>query len=90
MVDADVLETDGEQFDCSTCALAAAQAGLRPENAEAWRVYGQIARRFIVDAGLGSHVMTHCLAGRDAEDALDLMDRLALIYDELVPPSQDP
>ncbi len=80
-----MLATDNEQFDCTACELAIAQAALWPENAEAWRVFLSVARRFIADTHLTPVVLAQHLAGRDEEHALDLIDRLALIYDMVVP-----
>ncbi len=84
------METDPEQFDCTVCPLAAAQAALWPENVEAWSLFERVSRRFVHEFKLGPDVMQHSLAGRDSDDVLDMVDRLTIIYDVLAPPTQDP
>jgi hypothetical protein len=65
--------------------------GLWPENAHAWRVYHQIVSRFGIDfGGVTAWLLDRVTDGMDPEDAVELVERLALIYDTLNPaPSTD-
>ena len=85
-VSEDELANDPEPYDCETCPVLAAEHALWPENARAWDTYRQLATRFVVDAGLGSDAFQALTADLDAPDRLDLLARLALIYDEVQPP----
>lgn len=81
-----MLDTDGEHFDCETCEVADALASLDADNADAWRVYGQCLSRFAVDLGLVPVQFKALVSGRSDADVVDLMERLAVIYDVLSPP----
>lgn len=72
-------------FDCDDCELKRAQANLWPENAEAWVIFSSVARRFVADLHLGAYVLERQLADHTTDDALDLLDRLSLIYDLVSP-----
>lgn len=79
------LESDPEQYDCETCAVQASLLALRTENREAWRIYEQLISRFTFDTHSVGVLLERVLRDREAEEAVDLVARLALIYDEVVP-----
>lgn len=54
---------------------------------EAWRLYHQVATRFCRDWGLVVFRLERELAGVPAAAALDLLDRLELLYNRLQPPT---
>jgi len=83
----DACETDAEQFDCETCPVQAALGALDDPNARAWRLFHQIAQRFVVDAQIGGEVFRLLTAQDDTESASELLERLAIIYDFLMPPA---
>ncbi len=85
-VDDEVLETDGDYFDCETCAVADAVASLDPDNAEAWHLYGRVCTRFAVDFGMVPDVLRPLVAGWSPDAVADLFDRFAVMYDVLQPP----
>jgi hypothetical protein len=89
VVDREVVDTDPEEFDCASCELARKQDELWAENIDAWQVFQDLARRFVVDVGIGALVLERHLADRGIADALDLVDRLALIYDVVCPRPAD-
>jgi hypothetical protein len=63
-----------------------ALASLDLDNADAWSVYGQLCSRFAVDFHLAPELMRHLTEGRAADDVIDLVERLAVVYDVLSPP----
>jgi hypothetical protein len=65
-----------------------ALASLDADNADAWSVYGQLCSRFAVDFHLAPALLRHLTEGRAVDDVLDLVDRLAVMYDVLSPPPQ--
>ena len=81
----EVLETEPQLFDCDDCELKCAQANLWPENAEAWAIFVSVARRFVADVHLGAYVLERQLADYTTDDALDILERLSLIYDLVSP-----
>lgn len=85
VVEQDVLDTDADQFDCEDCPLAAAQDALWPENAEAWTVFIELGQRVVREWGLAGSVWQTVIEGRTRQEAKDLMERIATIYDVMVP-----
>ena len=69
--------------------MAQQWAALDPENQEAWTVWQRVARRFVFDFHLGAIVLAPELATRTPEAQADLLARLGLIYDRVMP-SPDP
>lgn len=82
---AEELETDPEQYDCSTCQVSAALIDLKPENREAWRMYEAVVSRFTCETHCVSTLLGRALRDLDTDEAADLVARLALIYSEVVP-----
>jgi hypothetical protein len=66
-----------------------ALATLDPPSAEAWEIYGRLGSRFAVDFGLVPDVLRRLVAEWSDDDVLDLVDRLAVMYDTFSPPRQD-
>lgn len=67
--------------------MAAALDGLWPENRDAWHLYQRIVSRFTVDCQVLGPLLLRVVDGRDLDDALDVVQRLSLIYQELGPGS---
>lgn len=65
--------------------MARAQAGLWPENVEAWILFQRVASRCVHDLQLASTLVQIELEGRERSEALDLLDRLTLCYDLVIP-----
>lgn len=65
--------------------MATALEGLYPENADAWQMFHQIATRFVVDAGLAGAVFRRLTDKADTETVEDLLERLSVIYDLVMP-----
>jgi hypothetical protein len=86
VVDQEVLETDADAFDCTTCPLAAQQAALYRENVDAWHIFHTVGRRVVVQLGMGPEVFRQCVKDREPDEIVDLLDRLSLIHDVLDPP----
>lgn len=76
-------------FDCEQCVVSQALEDLWPENAAAWRLFHQLATRFVVDASLGAEVFRTLTAELSVDEIEDLLDRLAIIYDIVMPPKKD-
>jgi hypothetical protein len=85
--DAEVIETDGAQFDCATCPLAEQWATLGEENVEAWCLFQRVCSRFAVETHVAPAILARAIA--DADDPDDLTTRLTMLYDIHFPPKQD-
>ena len=59
---------------------------LQPENREAWILFHQLACRFSMDFQATPPVLATVLRECDAEESLDLLQRLSVIYDAIYPP----
>ncbi len=81
------LSGDGEQYDCQTCVVAARVEELDSENSEAWRLFGRLVSRLTMDVpGLVTPILERIVSDLDRDDALDLLQRLSVIYDTVIPP----
>lgn len=89
LVEPDVLETDAALFDCDTCAVAQALADLWPENVVAWTFFHRLSSRLVRDTHLAGELLRSYTADWDPDAIADLIDRLALVHDVLVPVKQD-
>lgn len=74
-----------ELFDCQKCPVADALEGLEDDNAEAWRMFQRLAGRFVVEMHLSPEVFRCYTAERSERELDDLLDRLELIYDVVMP-----
>jgi hypothetical protein len=86
--DDELLQYQPELFDCARCERYQQAALLDEPNRDAWGLYQQMARRFIVDLGIGPEVFRQLTAGRDPEDVVDRVARCAVIYDIFQPPPE--
>jgi hypothetical protein len=83
------LREEVESFDCENCTAPERLDNLDPANREAWQLFNQLACRICMDIpGLASPVMARVVSDKDAEDATDLLQRLAVIYDAVRPPPE--
>lgn len=85
-MDEETRETDAQEFDCETCPVALAFEGLWPENRAAWGLSRRLLTRFTVDLHALPIALDRATRDLPAEDFLDLLDRLTMIYDALAPP----
>lgn len=81
-----MLDTDPEQFDCESCPLGEKLWTLDADNAEAWRLFGQVYTRLNVEWRLIPNMFERLVAGMDDADVMTLVDRLAIIFDIVNPP----
>jgi len=83
-------EADGEIHNCETCAVADMLADLDddPDNAEAWALFHRTFTRFTVDTHVASVLLTKLISEREPSEALELVDRFAVLYDALHPPPE--
>jgi hypothetical protein len=65
--------------------VATAVEALYPENVTAWKVYGRLSSRFVVDAGLAGEVFRQAVARADSDTVDDLVERLGEIHEILMP-----
>jgi len=84
-VSPDVLETDAQEFNCDTCVVRQRFDGLDPENAEAWGAFQTCATRFCVESRSTGAVLTRIGESLETEAFADLVARISLIYDGVVP-----
>lgn len=63
-------------------------ADLAPENADAWQLFFRVTSRFAADLHCVNAVLARVLDSLDGDEALDLLERLSLIYDTLCPPPE--
>jgi hypothetical protein len=84
--DDETLEGDPEQFDCDNCPLTDAFDDVWPENVEAWSLYKRMCSRFTYDFHAVPVLLQKAVEDRDAHEAIELTERLAMIYDTVNPP----
>lgn len=66
--------------------MAEACEALDADNREAWRLFSIVVCRLTVDVpGLAGPMLARVIEDKSAEDAIDLLERLGLIYDTLYP-----
>lgn len=59
---------------------------LSQENVEAWGLYRRICTRFTFDFHAVPVLLGRVIEDRDMDEAIDLTERLAMIYDAVNPP----
>lgn len=72
-------------YACDTCVLRQALDALDADNRRAWTLWQRIAHRLVVDLHAGGQVLAWALADDRPDDALLMVERLAIIYDTLQP-----
>lgn len=87
--DDEVLEGDADQFDCNQCPLMEAYDGLQPENREAWGLFKRLCSRFTHEFHVVPVLMERAIAEMEFDDAVELSQRLSVIYDGLYPPKPE-
>lgn len=80
------LESDPGAYDCDTCQVRTALDALSEENAEAWTLFHRLASRFLVDTHLVAEAFRLLTIDWASSDVLDLIERLNVLYDILLPP----
>lgn len=79
------LEHEAESFDCENCPVAAHLDTLDADNRKAWEMAHVLCRRFLQEHHALGPVLVNFMHDLDEDDRLDLIRRLNLIYDVLVP-----
>jgi len=83
--DAEVVETDSEQFNCETCEVARRIEGLDTENRRAWGLFHQVCSRFAMETRSSGTVLAQLTREEDEDDMRQLTTRLAILYDGYYP-----
>lgn len=84
--DDDLIESEPAVFDCETCDLGCGLHDLDDANKEAWMLFQQMLSRLTMEhPGLAAAVLSRVIERYSADDALDLLQRLSIIYDVLIP-----
>lgn len=76
---------EADTFDCGTCLVAQHIADLWPENAEAWRLFHRLGSRFVADTRIAAFVLDRLTADWSDTEVEDVIERLSLLYDVMVP-----
>ena len=79
------MEHDAELFECDSCPVLAQLQELDPVNAEAWRIYRELASRFAAELHMGGVALDRMTQGWDEERFTDLWRRLTVAFDVLNP-----
>jgi hypothetical protein len=77
-------------FECDTCPVAAALAGLDPANREAWAIFQKVVTRLTADLQVGGVVLERLTREYDGGEFDALWRRLGILYDILCPPPSPP
>jgi hypothetical protein len=88
--DDETVETDADVFDCQACPVVDALDGLWPENRAAWTLSRQILSRFTYDTRSVALALDRATRDLDPAAWLELVERLAMIYDFVYPPPTAP
>jgi hypothetical protein len=72
-------------FDCARCERQQKFAALWPENRIAWDCYQALGHRTVRDIQAGAWVITHFTAGWSWQRIADLLARVDLLLEILVP-----
>lgn len=83
--DDEQLQYEPELFNCATCPVLQARQDLWPENLDAWFIFRTLASRLVVDAHLGPEVFRRLTEDRDTDAVADVLERLSLIHDAVMP-----
>jgi hypothetical protein len=83
------VESDPSAFDCETCPVRQRHEALDERSRRAIGIWGRVNRRYITEAGLTATLLTDLTQDWEPSDRVDLLDRLALMYDVLVPSAAD-
>lgn len=86
--DDEALTNEAELFDCETCAISRHLDVLDVDNRRAWDLAQVLFVRLIADTHALGPVLLRLTPDLDPEDFEQLMRRLTLMYDVLVPPQR--
>lgn len=86
--DDELLETESELFDCETCPVEAHLSIMDADNRRAWQLAHLLLTRFIADTHSFGPALARLTADLDEDDFADLLRRMTIIYDVLVPAPQ--
>lgn len=84
-----MVASDPEAFNCETCPVRTLQAALDRDSQRALTIWAHIGRRFVLEHGLAGWTLQRLTRGWTDEEQTDLIERLALLYDMLVPPPKE-
>lgn len=84
--DDEALEHEAELFECETCPVAAHLDGMDLENRRAWDLTHLLCSRLMADTHGAGPLLVALTSDLDPEERADLLRRMTLIYDTLVPP----
>lgn len=83
--DAELLETDGDQFNCDICAFNRWRQELDADNQAAWRVFHQVGTRFCIETRSTGAVLRKVADELTADEFGELVARLSVIYEAFYP-----
>ncbi len=83
--DEEQLRYEADLFDCERCPVARARDEVWPENLDAWRIFQRMAARVVVETQIGPEVFRRLTEDRTPGEIEDVIDRLAVIHQWLVP-----
>ena len=84
-----MVEGDPEAFNCDTCPVRQRQEALDGPSRRALDIWSRLNRRFVSEHHVGAWLLAHETADWTADERVDLIERLALIFDVLAPPAED-
>jgi hypothetical protein len=77
-------------FDCETCQVATALAGLDAANRDAWTLYRKVITRLSADLHAGGAVLERLTRDLSPSEFDDTWQRLVMLYTTLCPPPDPP
>ena len=84
--DDETLEHEIDAFDCETCPIQQRLTALDVDNRRAWELAHLLWTRLIWDMQGAMPALLRLTPDLDEDGFADLLRRLAIIYDVLVPP----
>ena len=83
----DGADEDPESYDCASCVVAQAYDTFQQDhdNVRAWRLFQQVATRFLFDGHGVGQAFDRLTAHESPEDYRRLLARVSVLYDEWYP-----
>lgn len=83
------VEGDSEAYDCDDCEVSQYWQDLEADaaNLDAWRLFHQIVGRFTIETHATGIALERLTVGLEPEAFADLLDRFAILFDVMCPPS---
>jgi hypothetical protein len=75
-----------DAYNCDTCPVRAKQDALDDDNRQAVAIWAKVGKRLVLEHGLAGWLLTPLTRGWTDDAKADLVERLAVIYDALLPP----